>query len=79
MSSRRGSPKGSFPGGYSDQMRAVSSVLAVASWRSAGLNATQLTAPVWPSRVRVHLPVADSQMRTVVSELAVAISLPSGL
>jgi hypothetical protein len=60
-------------------MRAVSSVLAVASWRVAGLKARELTAPAWPSRVRTHLPVADSHMRTVVSELAVAISLPSGL
>ena len=48
-------------------MRAVSSVLAVARRRSVGLKARALTAPAWPSRTRVTLPVLASQSRPVVS------------
>ena len=54
-------------------------MLAVASRRPSGLNASELTAPAWPSRVRWHLPVAASQSRAVASELAVATCAPPGL
>ena len=45
----------------------------------SGLNATLLTAPVCPLRVRVSWPVAASQTFTVWSSLPEARRLPSGL
>ena len=59
--------------------RTVWSSLAVARWRPSGLNATAVTAPVWPVRVAVVVPVAVSHSRTVWSSLAVARWRPSGL
>ena len=45
----------------------------------SGLNATLLTPPVCPLRVRVSCPVAASHTFTVPSQLAEASRLPSGL
>ena len=45
----------------------------------SGLNATLLTQPVCPLRVRISWPVAASHTFTVLSQLPVAMRLPSGL
>ena len=45
----------------------------------SGLNATLVTAPVCPLRVRASWPVAASHTFTVPSSLAEARRLPSGL
>jgi hypothetical protein len=47
--------------------------------RPSGLNATDLTQPVWPSRVRTSLPVATSHSLIVLSSEPEARSFPSGL
>ena len=59
--------------------RTVPSSPAEASRRPSGLNATAITAPVWPVRVACSAPVAGSHSRTVPSSLAEASSRPSGL
>src|SRR6185369_2263436 len=57
----------------------VLSMLAVASSRPSGLNATPRSPAAWPVRVRRQSPVAGSQSFAVLSSLAVASSCPSGL
>ena len=53
---------------------AVASSLAVRSDSPSGLKATLLTAALCPSMLRICFPVLASQMRTVLSALAVATS-----
>ena len=57
----------------------VPSSLAEASRLPSGLNATLMTSPVCPLRVRVSCPVPASHTFTVLSSLAEASRLPSGL
>ena len=57
----------------------VRSSLAEAMRWPSGLNATLLTSPVCPLRVRTSWPVAASHTFTVLSWLAEARRLPSGL
>jgi hypothetical protein len=45
----------------------------------SGLNATEVTQPVWPSRVRTSCPVATSHSLIVLSSEPEARSRPSGL
>ena len=45
----------------------------------SGLNAADLTEPVWPARVASALPVAASHSRAVLSSDAVTTRVPSGL
>jgi hypothetical protein len=60
--------------------RTVPSTLVLVSKRASGLNATPLTASVWPvSGEPCGCPEAASHNRTVPSTLAVASSCPSGL
>ena len=60
------------------QIRAVLSLLAVASWVPSGDHVTEFTQLVWPVRVWSVLPVWVFQIRAVRSLLAVASWVPSG-
>src|ERR1039457_1277403 len=60
------------------QIRAVPSLLAVASQVPSGATATAVTQSVWFFRTARSRPVAISQIRAVPSLLAVASQVPSG-
>ena len=78
VAGRAGSPRG-WPVSASHS-RTVLSSLALASRCPSGLNATPLTAPVWPvSGSPRGWPVSASHSRTVPSALALARRCPSGL
>ena len=64
--------------GHLPQPRGLSSE-PVATVRPSGLKATDHTAPSWPRRTPISLPVATSHSRTVLSCEPVASVRPSGL
>src|SRR5690606_20086700 len=74
---------GRGPGGdhpvSSGRRRTVPSLLALASTEPSGLNATDHTRSVCPSRISRSVPSGVFHRRTVPSSLALASSEPSGL
>ena len=60
-----------------DQSPAVTGP-AVRTQRPSGLNSASLTAPKWPRSVCRRAPDLASQIRAVVSRLAVTTNAPSG-